>query len=136
MPLFRHSTKPPPPPSIDLPPGEEVEHSVKATLLQGKTALAGTLFLTNRRLLFEAKGGDAKWMSVPHAEIKAAGLYAWPGATMGRPSSRKQCLFIETTKGEQVWCDFGASDERAWLPLVQAHADSARAQTESDTDSS
>ncbi len=136
MPLFRRSTKPPPPPSIELPSGEEIERGVKATLLQGKAALKGTLFLTNRRLLFEAKGGDAKWLSVPYAEIKVAGLYPWPGATMGRPASRKQCLFVETTKGEQVWCDFGASDERAWLPLVQAHTDAARSASEASDSTS
>jgi hypothetical protein len=46
---------------------------------------------------------------------------------MGAPMSRRQCLFVETTKGEQVWWDFGANDEREWLPLVQRHAESARA---------
>ena len=120
MPLFGRKAKPPPPPSKDLPPGEEVERSVKATLLYGRQALDGALYLTNRRLVFEAKKGEQRWMTVPFDEIASAGLFPAPGATMGMPSSRRQCLFVETTKGEQVWWDFGEKDEREWLPLVQA----------------
>jgi hypothetical protein len=105
-------TKPITPPSMDLPPGEEVERQTKATLLYGKQAMKGTLHMTNRRLLFEAQKGDAKWMSVPYAEVTSSGLYPWPGATMGMPSSRQQCLVVETAQGEQVWWDFGETDER------------------------
>ena len=126
MPIFRRAPKPPPPPSIELPTGEEVERATSATLLLGKQVMEGALHMTNRRLLFEAKRGDARWMIVPFDEIRSAGLYAWPGATMGRPSSRQQCLVVETTKGEQVWWDFGEKEERAWLPLVQQHAVAAR----------
>ncbi len=125
MPLFGRKPKPPPPPSIDLPPGEEVERATKATLLLGKEAMKGVLHMTNRRLLFEAEKGDTKWMVVPFDEVRNAGLYPWPGATMGMPSSRQQCLFVETTKGEQVWWDFGEKDEGEWLPLVQQHAAAA-----------
>lgn len=134
MPLFRRSTKPPPPPSIELPAGEEVERGVQASLLQGKTVLKGALFLTNRRLLFEAKLGDARWLSVPYAEVRSAGLFPWPGATMGMPASRQQCLVIETAKNEQVWFDFGAKDEREWLPLVQARAADAHAAEAGEAD--
>ena len=126
MRLFGRKPKPPPPPAADLPAGEEVERAVRATLLQGKAAMTGALFLTNRRLLFEAKQGDARYLSVPFAEVKSAGLYRWPRATMGAPSSRKQCLTIETTDGEQVWWDFGEQDERDWLSLVQERATSSR----------
>jgi hypothetical protein len=114
------------PPSEPLPPGEEVEQATKATLLYGKNAMQGVLHMTNRRLLFEAKKGDTKWMSVPYGEITSSGLYPWPGATMGMPSSRQQCLVVETAQGEQVWWDFGERDEREWLPLVQQHVTSAR----------
>jgi hypothetical protein len=124
MPLFRR--KPPPQPSVELPSGEEIERSVRSTLLQGKSAMKGTLHLTNRRLLFEAEKGEARWMIVPFAEVKSAGLYPWPGATMGMPSSRQQCLVVETDAGEQVWWDFGEKDEQEWLPLVRSRVDAAR----------
>ncbi len=127
MPLFSRKPKPVAPPSSDLPSGEEVDRGVAATLLQGKDAIRGSLFLTNRRLLFEAKEGDARWLSVPFADIKSAGLYRWPGASMGRPSSRQQCLTIETAQGEQVWWDFADQEEQAWLPLVQERAAAAAA---------
>lgn len=117
--------KPMSPPSAPLPPGEEVEQQTKATLLYGKEAMKGVLHMTNRRLLFEAQKGDAKWMSVPYGDVTSTGLYPWPGATMGRPSSRQQCLVVETAQGEQVWWDFGEKDEKEWLPLVQQHVAAA-----------
>ncbi len=120
MPLFGRKPKPLPPPSVDLPAGEEIERATKATLLYTRQAVDGVLHMTNRRLMFEARKGDAKWLIVPYAEVKSAGLYAWPGASMGRPSSRSQCLVLQTTDGEQVWWDFGEKEEREWLPLVQA----------------
>lgn len=121
MRLFGRKPKIPPPPSADLPPGEEIQRATRATLLQGKTLIDGALHMTNRRLMFEAHKGDARWMIVPYADMKSAGLYPWPGATMGRPSSRQQCLVVETVQGEQVWWDFGEKEEREWLPLVQGH---------------
>ncbi|MEX2247580.1 MAG: GRAM domain-containing protein [Dehalococcoidia bacterium] len=121
MPLFGRKPKPPSPPSVELPAGEEIEQATRATLLQGKSAMSGKLYLTNRRLLFEAEKGEARWMIVPYSEVRSAGLYPWPGATMGAPRSRQQCLCVETAQGEQVWWDFGEKEERAWLPLVQAH---------------
>ncbi len=121
MPLFGRKPKTLPPPSVELPTGEEVERSTRATLLFNKDAMKGVLHMTNRRLMFEAEKGDARWMIVPYSEITSAGLYAWPGASMGLPSSRQQCLVVETAKGEQVWWDFGEKEERAWLPLVRAN---------------
>lgn len=121
MPLFKRKPKPPPEPSVRLPLYERVERAVPATLLHGGEAMKGSLFLTNDRLLFEAQKGDARWMSVPWNEIKSAGLHRWQGA-MGGPSTRNQCLVVETTKGEQVWWDFGENEEREWLPLVQERA--------------
>jgi hypothetical protein len=106
---------------MELPSGEEVERGTRATLLQGKDAIKGTLFMTNRRLLFEAAKGEARWMVVPYADARSAALHRWPGAPMGLPSSRQQCLFIETTKDEQVWWDFNEREEQEWLPLVQEH---------------
>ena len=125
MPIFGRKPKPLPPPSVELPSGEEIERGVRATLLQGKAALKGALYMTNRRLLFEAQKAEARWMAVPYDEVRSAGLYRWPGATMGTPSSRNQCLVVETTKGEQVWWDFGTRDEQEWLPLVRAHVERA-----------
>ncbi len=130
MRLFGRKPNMPPRPSAELPSGEEVERAARATLLQGKAAIKGTLFLTTRRLMFEAKQGDARWMIVPYGEVKSAGLFPWPRATMGAPSSRQQCLVIETTKGEHVWWDFGAREEREWLPIVQEHARAAQAAEE------
>jgi hypothetical protein len=117
--------KPMSPPSEPLPPGEEVEQQTKATLLYGKQAMKGVLHMTNRRLLFEAQKGDAKWMSIPYGDVTSTGLYPWPGATMGMPSSRQQCLVVETAQGEQVWWDFGEKDEKEWLPLVRQHVEAA-----------
>jgi hypothetical protein len=122
MPLFRRKPKPAlqiAAPSLELPSGEDVERSIKATLLQGTERLGGALFMTNRRLLFEAQKGDAKWMSVPYEEVREAGLYRWHHAPLGR-SSLTQCLCVVTTQGEQVWWDFDERQEREWLPLVQA----------------
>jgi hypothetical protein len=127
--------KPPARPSVELPGGEEVERSTKATLLQGKQMMKGTLFLTNRRLLFEAAKGDAKWMVVPFAEVKSAGLFPWAGATMGAPRSLQQCLFVETDKGEQVWWDFNEREEQEWLPLVRARISSSTDSTDDEGDS-
>lgn len=126
MPIFRRKPKPPPAISIELPSGEEVERALVADLLRGKTAVRGALFMTNRRLMFEARRGEARWMIVPYDEVKSAGLYPAPNLHVGAPASRRQCLFIETTKGEQVWWDFGVQDEREWLPLVQEKAQAAR----------
>lgn len=120
MPLFGRKQKPPAPPSAELPAGEEVERATRATLLLNKQAIDGVLHMTNRRLMFEAHKGEARWMIVPYDEMTSAGLYAWPGATMGMPSSRQQCLVVATSQGEQVWWDFGEKEEREWLPLVQA----------------
>lgn len=127
MPLFRRKPKPPPRISIELPSGEVVERAVVAELLRGKIAMRGALFMTNRRLMFEAKRGDARWMIVPYGEVKSAGLYPAPNLHLGAPAGRRQCLHIETTKGEQVWWDFGERDEREWLPVVQAKAEAAQA---------
>ena len=99
---------------------------MSAELLYGKRAMRGTLFMTNRRLMFEAQRGDARWMIVPYDEMKSAGLYPAPERAMGVPSSRRQCLCVETTKGEHVWWDFGDKDEREWLPIVKERADTAR----------
>ena len=57
MPIFRRKAKEPPtqekvaPPSMELPSGETIERSVKATLLLGTDKLAGRLYMTNRRLV-------------------------------------------------------------------------------------
>ncbi len=126
MPLFKR--KPPPleqvAPPADLQAGETVERSLKAALLLGTDTIKGALYMTNRRLMFEAEKGEAKWMIVPYTEIREAGLYRWHHAPMGR-SSLNQCLCIVTTKAEQVWWDFEEHAEREWLPLVQAHVATA-----------
>lgn len=130
MPLFRRTPKPPPPPSVELPSGEEVERATKATLLYGKQQIKGILHMTNRRLMFEAQKGEERWMVVPYGEMKGVGLYPWPGAPMGLPSSLAQCLVVETTKGEQVWWDFDERAEKEWLPLVQARLEQGNAEEE------
>jgi len=132
LPWPRRSSKPKPlvqapPPAAELAPGEEVRRSVRATLLQGKAQIHGHLYLTGRRLLFEAKKGEARYLVVPWGEVKSAGVYPAPGPTMGMPSSRRACLFVETTKGEHVWWDFAGADEAEWLPDVRRLADDARA---------
>ncbi len=128
MPLFNRKPKPVPPPSVELPSGEEVERATSAVLVQGKTQMPGVLHMTNRRLMFEARRGDARWMVVPFGEIKSVGLHR----AMHAPGLRGRCLAVETTKGEQVWWSFSEKDEQEWLPLVKAHADAAIAATPSD----
>ncbi len=126
MPLFKRKPRPAPliPPDA-LPAGEEVDRSVRATLLHGKAAINGGLYMTKRRLLFHAEKGDARWLIVPYEEIKSSGIYAAPAATMGAPGARAHCLFIETTKGEHVWWDFDNREESEWLPIVQERAKAA-----------
>jgi len=135
MPLFKR--KPPAAPLIPvdaLKSGEEVERSVRATLLQGRAAIKGSLYMSNRRLLFQSDKGEARWLVVPYDEIKSVGLYPAPRRSMGAPGSRGQCLFVETEKGEQVWWDFDDKEERARLPLVQEHVKSAAAAVVRDAD--
>ena len=126
MPLFKRKPKPVEQvaPPTDLQAGETVERSLKASLLYGTDKIAGSLFMTNRRLMFEAAKGEARWMVVPYDEMREVGLHRWHHAPMGR-SSLNQCLCVVTTKGEQVWWDFAEHEERAWLPLVEAHVAAA-----------
>ena len=134
MPLFKRKPRPPnplPPPAMDLPSGEEVERSEKATLLHTAARIKGALYMTNRRLIFQAEKGEAKWMIVPYTEVREAGLYRWHHAPMGR-TSLNQCLCVVTTKGEQVWYDFNEDAERTWLPLLQAHVADAAPTTPAD----
>lgn len=130
MPLFGRKPRPLPPPSQPLPDGELVERAVKATLLYAGRDIDGVLHMTNRRLVFEAHKGDAKWMLVPYADVRATGLYPAPGLAMGAPRSRRQCLMVQTEQGEQVWWDFGEREEREWLPLVQERVAAARSAAE------
>ena len=127
MPLFKRESAPKPPPeiSIDLPSGEVVERGTRATLLQGKAAIKGTLFLTNRRIMFEAERGEARWLTVPYAEVRSSGVFPAPNIAMGRPGRRAPCLFVETTKGEHVWLNFGDKDQQEWAPVIEAHAAAA-----------
>jgi GRAM domain-containing protein len=127
VPLFRRRPRPAPPPSTELPSGEEIERSVEATLIQGRSALRGALYMTNRRLLFEARAGDTRWMIVPWAEVKSAGLFPRPNMPMGPHRLGTRCLVVETTAGEHVWWDFGERDEAEWLPAVQQRAAAASA---------
>ena len=136
MPIFKRNPKPRtpnrlPPPEMDLPDGEAIEYSEKATLLHGTAKISGRLYMTNRRVIFQADQGEAKWMIVPYDEVREAGLYRWHHAPMGR-SSLNQCLCLVTTKGEQVWYDFNEQAEREWLPAVQSHLDAHRAPEEQD----
>ena len=135
MPIFRRKPKTPPEISIELPSGEEIERAVSAELLRGKEVLPGALFMTNRRLMFEARSGDARWMVVPYDHVEAAGLYPAPNPHLGGAPSRRQCLCIETTSGEQVWWNFDDKEERDWLPLVRAKAEDARAASAASEDS-
>jgi len=132
MPLFRRVSKPVAPPSFDLPNGEEVERGLSASLLRERSLLKGRLYMTNRRLLFEADRGEARWLSVPYDEVRSAGLYRWTHATISSPRGGNRCLVIETTKDEQVWLDFAQRDEDAWLPLVKQHAQDASAAPPTD----
>ena len=71
-------------------------------------------------------------MIVPYEEVKSAGLFPAPNPHLGGPPSRRQCLYIETIKGEHVWWDFAEKEEREWLPLVQAKVAAARATGDED----
>jgi hypothetical protein len=127
MPIFRRAPQPAPPIPADLPPGEECDRSLRATLLQGKAAIKGALYLTNRRLMFYADRGDARWLIVPFDEVKSAGLYPAPRTAMGAPGRAARALFIETTRGEQVWCAFDQKAQDEWLAVIRERAGAAAA---------
>ena len=84
MPLFKRKPRPAPLiPDDALKPGEEVERSVRATLLQGKTAIKGGVYMTNRRLLFQAEKGEARWLVVPYDEISRRTMLRLGGWSRG-----------------------------------------------------
>src|SRR3972149_5700018 len=72
MPLFGRPPNPPPVPSAEMPPGEEVERGTKAVLLLGREAMKGTLYMTNRRLLFEAQEGGGRARGWPRPAARRA----------------------------------------------------------------
>jgi hypothetical protein len=127
MPLFRRTPKPAPPIPVDLPSGEACDRGIKATLIQGKAVIKGSLYLTNRRLMFYADRGEARWMTVPFDEVKSAGIYPAPRATMGAPGASAPSFFVETTKGEHVWWSFDQKTQGEWLPLVRERVEAATA---------
>lgn len=111
---------------VDLPPGEECERGIKATLLQGKATLKGSLYLTNRRLMFYSDRGDARWLVVPFDEVTSAGIYPAPRVAMGAPGASRRALFIETTRGEHVWCSFDQHAQDEWLAVIRDRAAAAK----------
>ena len=119
MPIFRRAPKPAPPIPADLPAGEECDRSLRATLLQGKTAIKGSLYLTNRRVMFYADRGDARWLIVPFGEVRNCGVFPAPRAAMGAPGASPRALFIETTSGEHVWYSFDQKAQDEWLALIR-----------------
>lgn len=127
MPIFRRAPKPAPPIPAELPSGEEVERSIRATLIQGKATMKGSLYLTSRRLMFHGERGNARWLVVRFDEVKSAGVYPAPRATMGAPGASPRALFIETTRGEHVWCAFDQKAQDEWLPIIRDRVTSAQA---------
>ena len=134
MRLFRRKPRPAPPLPIDLPAGEACDRSLRATLLHGKATIKGSLYLTNRRLMFYADRGEARWLIVPFDEVKGSGIYPAPRVAMGAPGAAAEALFVETTKGEHVWWTFAPGEERAWLPLVQERAQAAASAHDADSE--
>jgi hypothetical protein len=107
----------------DLPPGEHPDRAVRAIMLRGKAWMKGSLFMTNRRLLFEAEKGDARWLTVPFGEVRSSGIFPAPQPVIGRPGvGGAQCLFVETTDGEHVWWSFDRKAEDEWLAIVKERA--------------
>ena len=60
---------------------------MRATLTQAKSSLAGALYMTNRRLMFDAAKGDARWLIIPFDEVKTAGVYPSPRGQIGAPQA-------------------------------------------------
>ena len=119
MPIFSRKPKPPPELPIQLPIGERCDRAVRATLTQAKQSVGGALYLTNRRLMFYAAKGEARWLVVPFDEVKTAAVYASPRGHIGAPQVGGPALFVETTKGEHIWFAFDRKEQDAWLADVK-----------------
>jgi hypothetical protein len=117
--VFKRKAQPPPSLPTELPVDESYERGAAATLFQGKATIRGTLFMTSRRLMFQAAKGEARWLIVPFDEVQRSGIYPAPRPTIGAPRAGQPALFIETTKGEHVWWSFDRKEQDAWLPLIQ-----------------
>ena len=132
MPIFSRKPKVPPELPIQLPIGERCDRAVRATLTQAKQSMAGSLFLTNRRLMFYASKGEARWLVVPFDEVKTAAVYASPRGHIGAPQAGGPALFIETTKGEHIWLAFDRKEQDAWLLDVKKRVEEAAAAVEDE----
>ena len=132
MPIFSRKPKSGPELPIQLPIGERCERAVRATLTQGKQSVAGALYLTNRRLMFYAAKGEARWLTVPFEEVKSAGVYASPRGHIGVPQAGGPALFVETTKGEHIWLNFDRKEQDVWLPEVRERVKMAAASVEDE----
>ena len=132
MPIFSRKPKAPPELPVQLPIGERCDRAVRATLTQGKQSMAGALYLTNRRLMFYAAKGEARWLTVPFDEVKTAGVYPSPRGHIGAPGAGGPALFVETTNGEHVWFAFDRKAQDAWLADVRKRAEEAAAATAED----
>lgn len=132
MPIFSRKRKPPPELPVQLPIGERCDRAVRATLTQAKQSLGGALFLTNRRLMFYASKGEARWLVVPFDEVKTAAVYPSPRGHIGAPQAGGPALFIETTKGEHIWFGFDRKEQDAWLADLKKRVEEAGAAVEDE----
>lgn len=77
--------------------------------------------MTNRRLIFEADRGDARWLIVPLDEVAHARSYR----TLASAGFQ---LWVETTKGEQVPFSMSRRDAESWAEAI----DEVRRRAEED----
>ncbi len=102
------------PPSCNAPlaDGEAVLRGQRCVLVYRRERKRGALHLTNRRLMFEADRGDARWLIIPLDEISRAGAYRAPASTAYQ-------LWVETTKGEQAPFAMSRRDAEAWAQAIE-----------------
>ncbi len=101
----------PPPCNAPLSEGEAVLRGQPCALQYGRERKRGVLHLTNRRLIFEAERGDARWLIIPLDEVARAAAYRDMASTAFR-------LWVETTQGEQAPFLMPRRDAESWARAI------------------
>lgn len=92
--------------------GETILRGQWCVLVYGRERKPGVLHLTDRRLIFEADRGDARWLIIPLDEVSRAGAYRALGSTGYQ-------LWIETANGEHAPFAMSRRDAEAWVRAVE-----------------
>jgi hypothetical protein len=103
----------PPPCNAPLAEGETVVRGQRCTLLYGRERKRGVLHLTDRRVIFQAERGDARWLIIPLEDVARAGAYRTPGGAAFQ-------LWVETANGEHAPFAMARADAQAWAKAIEA----------------